>query len=170
MQQLIERMLQLARLESGQGLDRQSVEPARLGRRVLDARQIQAQRRQIALHAELGESQKQKWDPLLVEQALGNLLDNALDFSPAGGHIRLSGAMEQGGYCFRVRDQGPGIPDFALPRIFERFYSLPRPDKGKSSGLGLSFATEVARQHGGRLTLANQPDGGVLAELWLPGN
>ncbi|HHQ4650697.1 TPA: two-component system sensor histidine kinase CreC, partial [Aeromonas hydrophila] len=47
-------------------------------------------------------------------------------------------------------------------------YSLPRPDKGKSSGLGLSFATEVARQHGGRLTLANQPDGGVLAELWLP--
>ncbi len=55
MQQLIERMLQLARLESGQGLDRQSVEPARLGRRVLDARQIQAQRRQISLHAELGD-------------------------------------------------------------------------------------------------------------------
>ena len=103
-----------------------------------------------------------------MEQALGNLLDNALDFSPAGGQIRLSGAMEQGGYCFRVRDQGPGIPDYALPRIFERFYSLPRPDKGKSSGLGLSFAAEVARQHGGRLTLANQPEGGVLAELWLP--
>ncbi|HGE5060074.1 TPA: ATP-binding protein, partial [Klebsiella pneumoniae] len=82
----------------------------------------------------------------------------------------LSGAMEEGGYCFRVRDQGPGIPDFALPRIFERFYSLPRPDKGKSSGLGLSFAMEVARQHGGHLALANQPDGGVLATLWLPGN
>ncbi|MGS3140112.1 beta-lactam sensor histidine kinase BlrB [Aeromonas sanarellii] len=170
MQQLIERMLQLARLESGQGLDRQSVEPAKLGRRALDARQVVAGRRQLRLQADLAEAQKQKWDPLLVEQALGNLLDNALDFSPAGGQIRLSGAMEQGGYCFRVRDQGPGIPDFALPRIFERFYSLPRPHKGKSSGLGLSFATEVARQHGGRLTLANQPDGGVLVELWLPGN
>lgn len=168
MQQLIERMLQLAKLESGQGLDRQAVEPARLGRRVLDARQILAQRRQVTLHAELGEAQKQKWDSLLVEQALGNLLDNALDFSPIGGTLALSGAMEEGGYCFRVRDQGPGIPDYALPRIFERFYSLPRPAKGKSSGLGLSFATEVARQHGGRLTLANQPDGGVLAELWLP--
>ncbi|MGL6604976.1 beta-lactam sensor histidine kinase BlrB [Aeromonas hydrophila] len=168
MQQLIERMLQLAKLESGQGLDRQAVEPARLGRRVLDARQILAQRRQVTLVAELGEAQKQKWDSLLVEQALGNLLDNALDFSPIGGTLALSGAMEEGGYCFRVRDQGPGIPDYALPRIFERFYSLPRPDKGKSSGLGLSFATEVARQHGGRLTLANQPDGGVLAELWLP--
>lgn len=170
MQQLIERMLQLAKLESGQGLDRQSVEPARLGRRTLDARQIVAARRHVALTAELADAPRQKWDPLLVEQALGNLLDNALDFSPAGGQIRLSGAMEQGGYCFRVWDQGPGIPDFALPRIFERFYSQPRPDKGKSSGLGLSFATEVARQHGGRLTLANQPDGGVLAELWLPGN
>ena len=83
MQQLIERMLQLARLESGQGLDRQSVEPARLGRRALDARQIVAARRHVALTAELADAPRQKWDPLLVEQALGNLLDNALDFSPA---------------------------------------------------------------------------------------
>ncbi|MGL5179835.1 MAG: ATP-binding protein, partial [Aeromonas veronii] len=67
-----------------------------------------------------------------------------------------------------VTDSGPGIPDYALPRIFERFYSLPRPDKGKSSGLGLSFAHEVAHQHGGRLTLANRPEGGAIAELWLP--
>lgn len=168
MQQLIERMLQLAKLESGQGLDRQATEPARLGKRVLDARQIIAQRRQVTLVAELADAAKQKWDPLLVEQALGNLLDNALDFSPAGSTVRLTGEMHADGYRFQVRDQGPGIPDYALPRIFERFYSLPRPDKGKSSGLGLSFATEVARQHGGRLNLCNQPEGGVLAELWLP--
>ncbi|MDM5101602.1 beta-lactam sensor histidine kinase BlrB [Aeromonas salmonicida] len=168
MQQLIERMLQLAKLESGQGLDRQATEPARLGKRVLDARQIIAQRRQVTLVAELADTSKQKWDPLLVEQALGNLLDNALDFSPAGSTVRLTGEMHAEGYRFQVRDQGPGIPDYALPRIFERFYSLPRPDKGKSSGLGLSFATEVARQHGGRLNLCNQPEGGVLAELWLP--
>ncbi|KTA80960.1 beta-lactam sensor histidine kinase BlrB [Aeromonas salmonicida] len=168
MQQLIERMLQLAKLESGQGLDRQATEPARLGKRVLDARQIIAQRRQVTLVAELADASKQKWDPLLVEQALGNLLDNALDFSPAGSTVRLTGEMHADGYRFQVRDQGPGIPDYALPRIFERFYSLPRPDKGKSSGLGLSFATEVARQHGGHLSLGNQLDGGVLAELWLP--
>lgn len=168
MQQLIERMLQLAKLESGQGLDRQATEPARLGKRVLDARQIIAQRRQVTLVAELADASKQKWDPLLVEQALGNLLDNALDFSPAGSTVRLTGEMHADGYRFQVRDQGPGIPDYALPRIFERFYSLPRPDKGKSSGLGLSFATEVARQHAGRLNLCNQPEGGVLAELWLP--
>ncbi|HHQ4539276.1 TPA: ATP-binding protein, partial [Aeromonas veronii] len=80
----------------------------------------------------------------------------------------LSGSQQEEGYCFRVTDSGLGIPDYALPRIFERFYSLPRPDKGKSSGLGLSFAHEVAHQHGGRLTLSNRPEGGALAELWLP--
>ncbi|WP_434472061.1 beta-lactam sensor histidine kinase BlrB [Aeromonas veronii] len=168
MQQLIERMLQLARLESGQGLDRQSVEPAKLGKLTLDARQIIAQRRQVELVAELTSAPKQKWDPLLVEQAIGNLLDNAIDFSPAYGLVTLSGSQQEEGYCFRVTDCGPGIPDYALPRIFERFYSLPRPDKGKSSGLGLSFAHEVAHQHGGRLTLSNRPEGGTLAELWLP--
>ncbi|MGY3859209.1 MULTISPECIES: beta-lactam sensor histidine kinase BlrB [Aeromonas] len=168
MQQLIERMLQLARLESGQGLDRLPCTPASLGKRVLDARQIVARGRRVTLSAALAEGQKQKWDSLLVEQALGNLLDNALDFSPVAGTVQLTGSVEGDGYRFQVKDEGPGIPDYALPRIFERFYSLPRPDKGKSSGLGLSFAREVARQHGGRLTLCNQPGGGVLAELWLP--
>ncbi|MFQ2271100.1 beta-lactam sensor histidine kinase BlrB [Aeromonas enteropelogenes] len=168
MQQLIERMLQLARLESGQGLDRQPVEPASLGKRALDARQIIAQHRQVKLVGELASAPRQKWDPLLVEQAIGNLLDNAIDFSPAEGMVTLSGTRLDGGYCFRVCDQGPGIPDYALPRIFERFYSLPRPDRGKSSGLGLSFAHEVAHQHGGRLTLVNRQQGGASAELWLP--
>lgn len=128
MQQLIERMLQLARLESGQGLDRQSVEPARLGRRVLDARQIQAQRRQIALHAELGEGQKQKWDPLLVEQALGNLLDNALDFAPAGSTLVLSGAMEEGVIASGCGIRGQAFPTLRCPG----FSSVSTPCQGQT--------------------------------------
>lgn len=136
MQQLIERMLQLARLESGPGLDRQAVAPATLGRRALDARQIVAARRQVALAAELADAPRQKWDPLLVEQALGNLLDNALDFSPAGGHIRLSGALVQGGYCFRVRDQGPGIPDYALPGSSSASTPCPDPTRARAAASG----------------------------------
>lgn len=128
MQQLIERMLQLARLESGQGLDRQSVEPARLGRRVLDARQIQAQRRQISLHAELGEGQKQKWDPLLVEQALGNLLDNALDFAPVGSTLVLSGAMEEGGIASGCGIRGQAFPTLRCPG----FSSVSTPCQGQT--------------------------------------
>ncbi|MEW7866916.1 beta-lactam sensor histidine kinase BlrB [Aeromonas diversa] len=167
MQQLIDRMLQLARLESGQGIERQPVAPAALGQRVAAGKETQASQRQIRLTLDLAEAHALRWDPLLVEQALGNLIDNALDFAPSGSTITLQGRPTQGGYCFLVEDQGPGIPEYALPRIFERFYSLPRPDKGKSSGLGLSFAREVAQQHGGSLTLSNRPGGGVSAELAL---
>jgi two-component system sensor histidine kinase CreC len=70
-----------------------------------------------------------------------------------------------------VRDQGPGIPDYARERIFERFYSLPRPDGGaKSTGLGLALAREVAKLHGGTVTVENRPDGasGAMARLVLP--
>ena len=110
------------------GLDRQSVEPARLGRRVLDARQIQAQRRQIAPHAELGKV-KQKWDPLLVEQALGNLLDNALDFAPAGSTLVLSGAMEEG--VIAPGGSGARHSRLCAAQDFRAFLPLPRPDKGE---------------------------------------
>jgi two-component system sensor histidine kinase CreC len=68
----------------------------------------------------------------------------------------------------QVEDQGPGVPDFAVERIFERFYSLPRPDGGRSSGMGLSFVREVASLHGGTASLRNREQGGALAELRLP--
>jgi two-component system sensor histidine kinase CreC len=69
-----------------------------------------------------------------------------------------------------VADRGPGVPEFALERAFERFYSLPRPDGGsRSSGLGLCFVAEVAALHGGRATLANREGGGAIATLTLAG-
>jgi two-component system sensor histidine kinase CreC len=68
-----------------------------------------------------------------------------------------------------VSDHGPGVPDYALPRVFERFYSLPRPQGGsRSSGLGLCFVAEVAALHGGQARLANRDEGGARASLVLP--
>jgi len=68
-----------------------------------------------------------------------------------------------------VRDQGPGIPDFAEGKVFEKFYSLARPATAKkSTGLGLSFVKEIAELHHGRATLKNQPGGGAVATLSLP--
>lgn len=70
---------------------------------------------------------------------------------------------------FTVEDNGPGIPDFALSRVFERFYSLPRPGTGKkSTGLGLALVREIAHLHGGDVTLLNRPEGGARAILWIP--
>jgi two-component system sensor histidine kinase CreC len=68
-----------------------------------------------------------------------------------------------------VLDRGPGVPDYALDRAFERFYSLPRPAGGsRSSGLGLCFVAEAAALHGGEATLANRDGGGAVATLSLP--
>ena len=108
-------------------------------------------------------------DAYLLQQAVSNLLDNAISFSPAGGKISLSSAVDNGLIEIRVRDEGPGVPDYAQDRVFERFYSLARPSTGlRSSGLGLPFVREVARLHGGEADLGNLPDGGALAMLRLP--
>ncbi|MBI5695184.1 MAG: two-component system sensor histidine kinase CreC [Nitrospirae bacterium] len=108
-------------------------------------------------------------DPFLARQAVLNLVQNAVDFSPAGGTITVKAAGRDGSVVLTVRDRGEGIPEYASCRIFERFYSLKRPDTGKkSSGLGLCLVREVAALHKGSVELANAPDGGVIATLILP--
>ena len=108
-------------------------------------------------------------EAFLLRQALTNLLDNAIDFSPAGGTVSVCAAHAGQWLELRIRDHGPGIPDYAQERVFERFYSLPRPAGGKKgTGLGLPFVREIAELHGGSVSLANHPDGGAEALLRLP--
>ena len=106
-------------------------------------------------------------DRELLAQALGNLLDNAIDFTPSAGEILVGAEERDGGVLLTVCDTGCGIPDYALGRIFERFYSLPRENGQKSSGLGLAFVREVARLHQGDIQLVNRPEGGACALLTL---
>lgn len=106
----------------------------------------------------------------LLRQAISNLVDNALEFSPEGAAIELDCRRVGGEVRLRVRDYGPGIPDYAQGRLFERFYSLPRPASGKkSTGLGLAFVREVALLHRGDIAVDNAPGGGAVAVLKLPG-
>ncbi|ADV27717.1 integral membrane sensor signal transduction histidine kinase [Pseudoxanthomonas suwonensis 11-1] len=108
-------------------------------------------------------------DGFLLRQALANLVDNALAFAPRGSTVQLSLGAEAGGAVIRVLDRGPGVPGYALERVFERFYSLARPDgRPRSSGLGLPFVREVARLHGGRAWLGNRDGGGAEAGIALP--
>jgi two-component system sensor histidine kinase CreC len=107
-------------------------------------------------------------DALLLRQALGNLLDNAIGFSPRGGVVRIALWRSANEVGIDVCDQGPGVPAYAADRLFERFYSLPRPGGGKSTGLGLPFVREVAALHGGTVSVASAPGGGCCARLVLP--
>lgn len=108
-------------------------------------------------------------DGFLPRQALINLLENAIAFSKHDSHVRLRALLRDGHWEFVVEDRGSDVLDYALGRVFERFCSLARPQTGqRSSGLGLPFVREVARLHGGDVTLGNRHGGGARAVLRLP--
>jgi two-component system sensor histidine kinase CreC len=100
---------------------------------------------------------------------VSNLVQNAIDFSPAQGRIGVTAEKVGDRIELCVDDEGPGIPEFAHSRIFEKFFSLERPDTGKkSTGLGLNFVKEAAALHGGSVDVKNLPERGLRARLVLP--
>jgi len=169
-QELVDRMMELAALESRRALERCAPVSMRalLEERVASARDSGAPRRiRVELHA--GAEATVDGDALLLQRAVGNLLDNAIDFSPDGGTVDVSLATGSRSLDISVRDHGPGIPDYADDKVFEKFYSLARPhNQRKSTGLGLPFVREIAELHGGRVTLRNAEGGGAVAVLSLP--
>ena len=165
-----ERLLNLARVEQQEALQESvPVDLRRLAEESVEALAVGARTRAVEIAISGPASLMVTGEPFLLRQALANLLENALTFSPAGGRIALGLDGTPGRARLSVRDQGPGVPDYALGRVFERFFSLPRPDgAGKGTGLGLSLVREVAALHGGTAHLANHPGGGALAILELP--
>ncbi len=172
-QEMVDRMMELTALESRRVLDH--MEPVALKTMLAElasAAQSQATLRQVRIELDVPEGAVVEGDPFLIRRAVSNLLDNALDFSPEGGVVKLTVRVGNGTADIVVLDQGPGIPDYAQDKVFEKFYSLARPhSRKKSTGLGLSFVREIAKLHRGRISLANQPEGhgpGVVATLSLP--
>ena len=171
MQQLVDNLLRQAKLESRIEITTQTINLPTLFSTLCDSREVVARGKQIALSIDdnIPTGVSVEGDAALLEQSIGNLLDNALDFTPPGGEIVLSVEQRIGQTTILVSDSGSGIPDYAQGRLFERFYSLPRSNGQKSSGLGLAFVQEVARLHRGTIILENRPEGGAQARLVLPG-
>lgn len=169
MQQLIERLLNLAQVEQRQGLEERVAVPlVLLVAELLKAQAARIEGKQLRVEQAIGEDLLLIGEPFLLRQALGNLLENALDFTPAQGLLRLRAERVGEQVEFRLFNQATPIPDYALPRLTERFYSLPRPDSGrKSTGLGLNFVEEVVKLHGGVMRIGNV-EGGVEVVLRLP--
>ncbi|MEP7139834.1 MAG: ATP-binding protein, partial [Caldimonas sp.] len=170
-QELVDRMMELTALESRRSLDHAAPVALRaLAHEVATSAGPAAQARGLAVEVLPGEGEPVvSGDAFLLQRALANLVDNALDFSPRGGRVTIE-VIGHGRSCdLVVRDSGPGIPEFAEGKVFEKFYSLARPSTAKkSTGLGLSFVKEIADLHRGRATLKNQPRGGAVATLSLP--
>ncbi|MGJ3256310.1 MAG: two-component system sensor histidine kinase CreC [Alcanivorax sp.] len=159
---LLDRLLAMAKLEKLESL------PARKSRVTISALVEDWQRSRYSLVADK-HLEVSVIDGVLqaeaetLKLALFNLLDNALRF--ANAETRLT--VQVDGSYLTVENIGPLIPDYALDRVTERFYSLPAPGHDKSSGLGLTMVNEIASLHGGSLTLANT-DNGVRATLTIP--
>ena len=169
MQQLIERLLNLAQVEQRQGLEERVAVPlAALVDELLRAQTARIEGKQLRVEQTIAADLLLIGEPFLLRQALGNLLENALDFTPSQGLLRFTGERVGEQIECRLFNESAAIPDYALPRLTERFYSLPRPDSGrKSTGLGLNFVEEVVKLHGGSMQIRNV-ENGVEVTLRLP--
>lgn len=167
MQAIVERLLELAVLEQRRGVERAEVLEVRaLVARVADARHAVLRDRGLTLCVE-GDA-RVRAERVLLEQAVSNLVDNAISFAAPSSELAITIAEGPDVVTVSVANAGPPIPEFAKARLFERFYSLPRPDTDRrSTGLGLPFVRQVAELHGGTVALDNTGDG-VVAHLRVP--
>jgi two-component system sensor histidine kinase CreC len=169
-QQIVDRMLTLSALENQQQLARrETVSLADLVHEVIESKQPLLMAKQISVALDIADPLEIIGDGFWLHQAVANLVQNAIDFSPPQGEIAIRAASDA--HCLRllIEDSGTTIPDYALEKIFDKFYSLKRPDSGrKSTGLGLNLVRQVALLHDGRINLKNRPSGGVQAVLTLP--
>lgn len=163
LQRLVDRLLELSKLEQRQHAEaRHPVALNDCARTAIAHTQARAAQRGVAL-ALAGQGASGPWEAELITLALTNLLDNAIDFAPEGSTVRV----ELDGARVAVQDAGPGVPDYALPRLGERFFTTARPNGERSgSGLGLAIVRRVMALHGGHMEVRNtQP--GLRVELVL---
>ncbi|MBX3052692.1 MAG: HAMP domain-containing protein [Caldilineaceae bacterium] len=152
-------------------LNRQPTDPEELLNRVAAAFALKAQAKNVDLRLEITPHLPVvSLDPERCVQVLGNLVGNALRYTPPGGVVTLRAVLTEGGLLWQVADTGQGIPPEQMPYIFERFY---RADSARAvseteSGLGLSIAKSLIELHGGRLSAQSEVGQGTVMSIWLP--
>jgi two-component system sensor histidine kinase BaeS len=164
------RMLSLA--DAGElPLQRQVTPPHDLLERTAAAHRVKAEEKGIRLTvAAAADLPRVTVDPERMQQVLGNLVSNALRYTPTGGEIALRGGVKDGKVTLHVQDSGSGIKADDLPYIFERFY---RGDRSRNSntgesGLGLPIAKSLVEMHGGAITVGSQVGQGTTFTILLP--
>jgi two-component system phosphate regulon sensor histidine kinase PhoR len=171
MSRLTEDLLTLARVESGEHrFDVQAVTPGELLHEAVESFEKLARSQGVELRVEDSSADPVSADREAVHQVFSNLIDNALKYASAGGHLVLGARPVERGVEFYVRDFGVGIPSEHLPRLFERFY---RVDKARSresggTGLGLAIAKHIVLAHDGTLRAESELNHGSTFLFTLP--
>lgn len=161
-QRIIERLLDLARLEQQQTLtSHDAIALDEIVGEVVNVNRSQYVKQNLRFDIDMTSKGYISGDAFLVFQAIDNVINNAMDFSPVNGVIAIIGVTAGHYMELLIQDEGEGIPDYAHDKVFDRFYSLPRPSTGKkSSGLGLGFVREVMHLHQGEIII--NPDSAVV--------
>jgi signal transduction histidine kinase len=170
---LVDDLRTLALADAGElRLERGQTNLGNVVRSCVDSYRAQAETAGIALHLELPPEAvvAAAVDPMRIEQVLGNLLGNALQHTPAGRRVDVRLRGQGGQALLDVADQGEGIPEEALPLIFERFYRADRSraQQGGGTGLGLAIARKLIEAQGGTIRASNRPEGGAVFTVQLP--
>lgn len=172
LRELVDRLLELSKLESLATIDAHaSVSLRALAQAHLQAMSGSAAQRRVAWSWLTDDDATVRGDAERLGLAISNLLSNALAFAPPGSTVELAvrcGDHSDHSTVFSVRDHGPGVPDYALPRLGERFFSTPRASDGqRGSGLGLAIVRQVAALHGGQVDFEDAAPG-LRVSLRLP--
>ena len=169
---LTQDLLKLSRIEAGQlKLDFRPVSVSQLIESCVETAQLKAVPRQLALHVNLPDQlPSARGDSNTLQEVLQNLLDNALQYTPAGGKIEVSASSSNGHVVVTVADTGIGIPQAEQARIFERFYRVDaaRSREAGGTGLGLSIARHIMEAHGGRLWVESAVGEGSRFHFSIP--
>ncbi|RIH87040.1 sensor histidine kinase [Calidithermus roseus] len=169
---LVEDLRTLSLVDAGRlALERQPLELRELLASAAQSFRPRAEARQARLELDLPHQPiSLSADPDRLAQVVGNLLTNALNHTPAHGRIVISAGQEDGHAWFSVADTGPGIPEEALPKIFDRFYRVEQSRNRQTggTGLGLSIVRALVELHGGRVSASNRPEGGAVFRVELP--
>jgi two-component system phosphate regulon sensor histidine kinase PhoR len=172
MERLVRDLLRLARLDALQEtVELRPIEPASLFHSVSSdlSERIDRKRIQVDVRVEAA-AQTIEADTTKVHDVLRNLMENAVNYAPDGGRIELGARLDGERVLLTVADNGPGVPDTDLERVFERFY---RVDKSRTqdpggTGLGLSIVRHLVELHGGRVKADNRKEGGAVFTVSLP--
>ena len=169
---LASNLLELSRLDSGLvALDLRPDDLRTVVESAIEQARPTAERKGVTLTADVPSAPfRFPHDPPRMGQVLGNLVGNAVKFTPAGGRVTVTLARARDGARFTVRDTGVGIDADELPHVFERFYRGSRANeiRASGSGLGLAIARSIVEMHGGRISIASRLGQGTQVEVFLP--
>lgn len=135
---------------------------------VIELYRFVAEDEEVALHAHVPPDLVVTADRSRLRQALANLIDNAVKYTPAGGQVDVEAGTEAGGIWLRVRDTGAGISAADLPRIWDRLYRGDLSRSARGLGLGLSLVKAIVTAHGGRVEVESTPGVGSVFTVYLP--